>query len=355
MSGLSNLKRMIAGLIFAIAIGHANGSPRPIILDTDITGDVDDVLALAMLHNLTDRGACELKAVTISKEHRLAAPFVDAVNTFYGRPILPIGVSANAPHRDSKYLHLAEKKNGQGEWLYPRDLAKPENAVSLLRRTLSQADDSSVAIVQVGLAVNIADLLDSKADRVSALTGKELIRKKVHHLSVMAGAFETIRGNNHFLEANVRNHVPSMQKLAREWPAEVPVIWSGFEIGIAAAFPRESIARDFEYLPHHIVKEAYLLHSGPNHDRPTWDLTSVLYSVFPDRGYFGLSFPGRVSIADDGHMRFDSAATWRGDSKAVDRAAPDRKRDRFLKMTPSQAERVRESLVQFVAQPPLKK
>lgn len=339
-------------LILLLGFGVTGAAPVKIIFDTDITGDVDDVLALAMLHNLADRGACELKSVTISKTHRLAAPFVDAVNTFYGRPDLPIGVSANAPYRDSKYLQLAEKKNRKGGWFYPRDLVKPENAVNLLRRILAQAEDRSVAIVQVGLAVNIADLLDSQADRFSELNGIELIRKKAHHLSVMAGAFETIRGNNHYLEANVRNHVPSMQKLARDWPAETPVIWSGFEIGIAATYPRASIARDFEYVPQHIVKEAYLLHSGPNHDRPTWDLTSVLYSVFPERGYFGLSFPGSASVADDGHMRFESAATWRGDPNAVDRAPQHRKRDRFLKMTPAQAERVREALVQFVAQPP---
>lgn len=53
--------------------------PVPVLVDTDITGDVDDVLALAMLHALADRGACDLRAVTISKEHPQAAPFVDAV------------------------------------------------------------------------------------------------------------------------------------------------------------------------------------------------------------------------------------------------------------------------------------
>lgn len=339
-------------IVLMIVGSTAISAPRPIIFDTDITGDVDDVLALAMLHSLSDRGACDLKAVTISKENQLAAPFVDAVNTFYGRPDLPIGVSSSAPHRDSKYLQLAERRRPDGTLFYPRNLEKPENSVGLMRKVLAASTDGSVAIVQVGLAVNIADLLESMPDRNSELTGKELICQKVHHLSVMAGAFETIRGNNHYLEANVRNHVPSMQKLARDWPAEVPVIWSGFEIGIATTYPRESVAADFEYEPGHIVKEAYLLHSGPNHDRPTWDLTSVLYSVYPDRGYFGLSFPGRVAVEDDGYTRFDSAATWRGDSKAVGRAPLHRKRDRFIKMTAEQAVRVREALVHLVAQPP---
>ncbi len=66
--------------------------PVPLIFDTDICGDCDDVLALGMIHALQSRGACRLLAVTISVDHELAAPFVDAVNTFYGRGNIPIGV-----------------------------------------------------------------------------------------------------------------------------------------------------------------------------------------------------------------------------------------------------------------------
>ena len=317
---------------------HA-AEPERVIFDTDITGDVDDVLALAMLHTLEDRGKCELLAVTISKTHPLAAPFTDAVNTFYGRPDVPIGISKTAPHRDSKYLKLAEEKDGDA-LRYPRDIgvsAEPEEAVSLLRKTLASQPDGSVTIIQVGLATNLAGLLSSKADDHSPLDGPALIRKKVKLASVMAGSLETINDNNRYLEANVKNHVPSMRQFAAEWPDEVPVIWSGFEIGIAVAYPRESIAHDFDYVAHHPVKEAYLLHSGPNHDRPTWDLTSVLYAVYPKREYFGFSKFGRVTVEDDGFTRFQPAP---------------KGRDRFLTMTDEQAARVREALVHLVAQPP---
>lgn len=329
--------------------------PVPIIFDTDITGDVDDVLALAMIHTLADRNACELLAVTISKENELAAPFTDAVNTFYGRPDVPIGINPNAPHRDSKYLGLVNKKD-RGQFRYPHDIGvskDPENAVALLRKTLSAAKDHSVTIIQVGLATNLEELLQTIGDEYSPLNGLDLIRSKVKLLSVMAGAFETINFSNRYLEANVRNHVPSMQQLAAEWPDEVPVIWSGFKIGIMAPYPRESIARDFDYLPHHIVKESYLLHSGPDHDRPTWDLTSVLYAVYPDRGYFNLSTPGRVTVEDDGFTRFVPGQGTRFmnplDLKTV---TPAMKRDQYLTMTDGQAARVTEALVHRVAQPP---
>jgi hypothetical protein len=107
---------------------------------------------------------------------------------------------------------------------------------------------------------------------------------------------------------------------------------------LTAPFPRESIARDFVYRSHHIVRESYLLHSGPNHDRPTWDLTSVLYAVRPNDGYFDLSEPGSVSVADDGFTTFTETPNGR---------------DRYLKMNGKQAIRVIETQRALVSQPPM--
>ena len=70
----------------------ADSEPVRLIFDTDICGDCDDVLALGMIHAPRSRGECRLLAVTISVDHEQAAPFVDAVNTFYGRGEIPIGV-----------------------------------------------------------------------------------------------------------------------------------------------------------------------------------------------------------------------------------------------------------------------
>lgn len=313
--------------------------PAKIIFDTDIAGDVDDVLALAMLHTLADRGECVIDAVTVSKTHPLNGPMVDAVNTFYRRGDIPIGVTKGDYPRASKYVSLAEKKDGD-RWRYPHDLMSSSDApdaVELLRRQLAASEANSVTIVQVGLAVNVADLLESSADEISPLSGDELVRQKVKLLSIMAGAFSPIDGNARYLEANVRNHVGSMQRLVKNWPVEVPVIWSDFRIGIDARYPRGSIARDFAYLDHHIVRESYLLHSGPDHDRPSWDLTSVLVAVRPADNYFGLSPPGRVTVADDGYTEF--------------RATPDGCH-RYLTMTPVQAARVVEVQRSLVSQPP---
>ena len=58
---------------------QAPGEPVHLILDTDIGNDVDDALALAMIHAFESRGEARLLAVTITKDNRYAPAFVDFV------------------------------------------------------------------------------------------------------------------------------------------------------------------------------------------------------------------------------------------------------------------------------------
>ena len=96
--------------------------PVRLIFDTDICGDCDDVLALGMIHSLQSRGLCRLLAVTISVDHELAAPFVDAVNTFYERGDIPIGVvGKGGVIEKSEFLSLVEEQDN-GRFRYPHDL-----------------------------------------------------------------------------------------------------------------------------------------------------------------------------------------------------------------------------------------
>jgi inosine-uridine nucleoside N-ribohydrolase len=332
---------VVLALLLAALSGAAPAAPVKLIFDTDMGNDVDDAMALCMIHSLQKRGAVELLAVTITKDHPQAAAFVDAVNTFYGYPDVPIGVvKGGATPEPGKFNLLAAAKNPDGSLRYPHDLksgADAPEAVGLLRRLLAAQPDASVALVQVGFFTNFARLLDSKPDHHSPLSGRDLIAKKVKVFSIMAGAFQTVNWNTRHLEYNVVKDVPAAQAIAKRWPS--PLIWSGFEIGVAAAYPHVSIERDFEYVPHHPLKEAYYLYNPPPHDRPTWDPTALLYAVYPDRGYFDLSPAGTVTVEDNG-------GTWYRPGK--DGKGP----HRFLVMSPAQAARVREAIVQLCVEPP---
>lgn len=66
--------------VFLTALGGNLLAENPkIIFDTDMTGDVGDVLALAMCHALADRGACAFLGVTISKINPLTISIVHLV------------------------------------------------------------------------------------------------------------------------------------------------------------------------------------------------------------------------------------------------------------------------------------
>jgi len=332
-------KTLVAGALLPGLIGWgAAGAAEPIglIYDTDICGDCDDVLALGMIHAMQSRGDCRLLAVTISADNEKAAPFVSAVNTFYGRGEIPIGVvGEGGVALESKFLKLADQKD-DGEFRYPHDASTPSPAVSVLRKTLAAQPDNSVVVAQVGFSTNLNRLLDSRGDEHSPLSGVDLVKAKVRFLSIMAGAFEPIHGNARYLEYNVTNDVPSCAKLVERWPTEI--IFSGFEIGIALPYPATSIERDYAYVKHHPLAEAYILYEPPPHNRPTWDLTSVLYAVHPDRGYFDLSKPGDVTVEDDGFTRFEESANGRS---------------RYLILRDeAQKARVLEALVQLSSQPP---
>jgi hypothetical protein len=331
---------VIALSLYTVAAAPDKREPVKIIFDTDIGNDVDDVLALSVLHALQARGECEILGVTVTKPDELAGPFVDALNTFYGRPRIPVGCIRPSPDEPaSRFLPLVNVKDG-GSLRYPHKLKRgsvaPE-ATQLLRQILGREPDNSVVVVQVGYFSNLGALLDTTGDASSPLGGLELVRHKVKFLSVMAGAFQAARQKDHFLEFNVVKDIAAARKVAADWPT--PIVWSGFEIGAAVPYPAVSIERDFSYVAHHPAAEAYCLYNPPPHERPTWDLTASLYAVLPDRGYFDLSPTGRVTVEADGFTRFTPQADgW----------------NRFLILKENQIARVKEALVQLASQPPRK-
>src|SRR4029077_20834918 len=164
------------GTVAALAAAKESDDRVRLIFDTDMGNDIDDALALGVIHALQSRGECELLAVTLSKDNEFAAPYVDLVNTFYGRAGTPVGVvRAGKTPEDSKYIRLpSEAKSENGKQRYPHRLLSGKDApeaVGLLRKTLAAQPDGSVVIAVVGFSTNLARLLDSRADSHSPLAG----------------------------------------------------------------------------------------------------------------------------------------------------------------------------------------
>src|SRR5688572_31846471 len=62
-----------------------------IILDTDFGNDCDDTGALAILHQMAYSGEAEILAVMYPMPDEFGASAIDAVNTYYGKPNIPVG------------------------------------------------------------------------------------------------------------------------------------------------------------------------------------------------------------------------------------------------------------------------
>lgn len=325
--------------VSAVSAPAADKGPVPLIFDTDMGNDIDDALALGLIHALQSRGECRLLAVTITKDNAYAAPFTDLVNTFYGRGPIPIGVvRGGVTPKDSPYIQQPCLARDGDRPRYPRKLHSGKDApeaVGLLRETLSQQPDGSVVMVQVGFATNLSRLLDSPADARSPLAGRELVKKKVRLLSTMFGAFTAKLAEKKFGEYNVKIDLQASKNLIANWPT--PIVASGWEIGDAIRYTAQSIERDYNYVRHHPLREAYALYHKMPYDRPTWDLTSVLYAVRPDRGYFDLSPAGRMTVLDDAQTPFRAAA-----------GGP----HRFLIVRPEQAVRTLEAFEALCSEPP---
>jgi len=360
-------------VMLAVCAPQARGAPVNVIFDTDMYSDIDDMLALAMLHSLQDRGEVKLLAVTVTTEAKWIAPYVDLVDTFYGHEYIPVGVVRGGvsgkifdvrPPADQPYSprginytqYLAQLQNEHGSFVYPHKLIdgdEAEEAVHLLRRVLAAQPDGSVVMIQVGYCTNFARLLDSKADAMSKLEGRELVRRKVRILSTMAGNYAASEWDGEQTPANksefnLRMDIPAAQKVFAEWPT--PIVASGFEVGRTMLFPQRSIDREFNYVAHHPIAETYNYtaanyrkaskHPEAPHDHATFDLTAVLYAVRPDEGYFSLSPPGRISVLPDGSSPFE---------------AMDGGRHRYLILADGQRARTLETMVMLASQPPVRR
>jgi hypothetical protein len=266
--------------------------PVPVILDTDIENDVDDVGAVALLHALADRGEARILAMGVSVTHRWSAPCLDVLNTWYGRPDIPIGVvKGKGVETGSKYAQTLAAE-------FPHDLKSADDAAdaaALYRRALAEQPDGSVVMISIGFLTNMARLIESPADSVSDLSGVELVRRKVKVWVAMAGQFPQGR------EWNVYQDAMSSKTAIEKWPT--PIVFSGFEIGdkIQTGAALKGVAAGSP------VRRGYELFNGLN-NRSSWDQTAVLYAVRGLDGglaeFWEVARGGRAEILPDGSNRW---------------------------------------------------
>ncbi|WP_090472351.1 nucleoside hydrolase [Mucilaginibacter sp. OK268] len=305
------MKHKVISLLLAMVLGTfafaQQQQPKNIILDTDIGPDYDDVGAMAILHALADKGECRILATIASNQYSSIAPVLSVLNTYFKRPGIPIGVvrgkAVNIP--------CSQKWDSLIVTRYPHRIKnndEAENATTLYRRILAAQPDQSVTIVTIGFMTNMANLLQSKPDKVSPLNGVALVKKKVKLLVSMAACFNQEMGK--FKEFNVEKDSVSSKTTFDNWPS--PIIFSGFEIGekIHTGLP---ITKD-KSITHSPVKDVFQksIPLDPNDakGRMSWDETAVLVAVRGYERYFDVvKVKGKMICNSDGSNLWDKTGS----------------------------------------------
>ena len=192
-------------------------SAIPVILDTDVGNDIDDVLAMQMLLNYEKKGKIDLLGITISKCNPYSLEYIDAYCRFNDKYDIPLGYAYNGMNTDDgHYLRQTlDTIIDNNKILHPKRSLKdhiPEG-YKLLRKLLAEQEDHSVVFIALGPETNLARLLISEADEYSELDGKALVAQKVKLLSVMGGLY----GNEFdFPEWNIANDLNAAQITFKE-------------------------------------------------------------------------------------------------------------------------------------------
>jgi len=220
-----------------------------------------------------------------------SGPCLDALNTWFGRPDIPIGVvkEPTVTH-ESKYAREIAST-------YPHVLQKTENAqdaVELYREILSSQPDGSVIIITVGYLTNLKNLLDSGPDSTSPLTGAELVETKVSKLVCMGGKYPEGREWNFYQDSEATIRVVT------NWPS--PIFFIGYESGLLVE--TGSVLKRIEE-PNPISRSYELYDNLSN--RPSWDQLAVLYASLDERHrnqIFNTSRPGLNEVSENGSNRW---------------------------------------------------
>ena len=153
----------------SVTLHAQKNKPGPVIFDSDMGPDYDDVGAIALLHAFADSGYINILATVASTKYEGVAAVFNVFNTYFKRPGLLIGVPKG------KALELKDNQHWTDTLLlnYPHKIKKNKEVLSSIevyRKSWASQPDRSVIIITVGFLTNLADLLQSTPDKYSKLT-----------------------------------------------------------------------------------------------------------------------------------------------------------------------------------------
>ncbi|KAI2619269.1 nucleoside hydrolase [Hypoxylon sp. NC1633] len=311
----STVFALLACFLPSRADNNSSRRGKPILIDTDIFSDVDDVGSLAIANLLHNCGLADLRGVLVNTHSNYGALAVSVINTYFGNggiPIAAIRPLTNETFIDTWDFVLGEYASKIAH-NWPRSLnasSVTPTPVKLYRSTLSAAGDKSMTIISLGFLTNLAALINSPPDDIAPLDGPALISKKVKELVVMGGQYPS------GWEFNFAGSDPdSTSRVLDYWPRDVPITYSGFELG-NNIFSGEYL-EDFA-LPDSPILAAYQWYVGRcSTVRESWDPVTTLYGILGLEGSRELGTEKLFEYANElgyNQLSTDGTNAWVNDS-----------------------------------------
>ena len=246
--------------------------PKKVIFETDMSTDVDDVGALAVLHALADSGEAEILAVSFNEVHPSGASAICAINTWYNRGDIPIGIYKGdlADPDESSYLESL------ANFPHNHPTVPTPSSLEVYLQVLGEQPDNSVTIISVGFLNNLYDLLKADSD---------LVAQKVNELVVMAlvvdDPYNTVR----------HDLIDKSEYVIDNWPTRLVISHYGESVQTGARLGETSAENP--------VREAYYRRfNGQYKGRSSWDQLAVLYGVRGLDDYFTEIMDGKGRLSN---------------------------------------------------------
>jgi hypothetical protein len=287
----------------------------PVIFETDLTLDVDDVGALAVLHGLQTEGKVNLLGVCYNEVHKLAPAAIDAINTYYNRGTIPIGIyckSLSRPDLSDYYSgNRSDDVDNMKHYLSDNTVA---DAVEVYKQILRTQKNDSVVIISVGFLNNLYDLLNDPE-------GFDLVEQKVKLLAVMGKLDDD--------DFNFVRHdlVAQTQYVIENWPGNLVTTHVGGDIITGETLTgRTPIDNP--------VRRAYELEwgVGPNKGRSSWDQVTTLYAIYGTK-YFREEWDGGGSLKNG--YTWTLSKDHRGYAAPLNNAAVEGEIERIMTLAPN--------------------
>jgi hypothetical protein len=234
-------------------------SANPIIVDVDMSTDVDDTVAIRMATVLDDLDVCSLKAVGIcttdSSDRNLPARAVQGILEYKGYSNVKVGYAHYDENDESSYWDVCSSYADTG-YTY-------EDAVDIYKDVLSSCVNP-VTIITTGYLNNIEALLQDKE-------GYELVKNNCSRIVITGGTYPTGWDNNFGYTNRAKESIAYVNENA---PCEI--VYVANDVG--GPFTAGSIIQKND--SNDPVAKA-LAAWGTDDGRAAWDPTAVLIGALP--------------------------------------------------------------------------